>query len=741
MEKLNVILENCFGIKSLKYEFDFSHDNVVAIYARNGLMKTSFSKTFKKIQEGKVVEVKDEIFDLPGNVVITRDGQEVLPEDIFVIRSLEPLYTSNSINALLLNDSIRAKIDGVLKLKDKLLKELVKYSGLKITKITGGENVYELETKIVQDFGFEEDSFLMNLKALALQTTKYNCAHIKYNSIFDPTVINKIRQHNFQAKIKDFLRKSDEVYDQYSFLKKGEFTLPRLKDIQKTLKDSNFFVNDNYIMLAGLSEIDSLEKLEDIIEGIEKELKEVPEFKEIEKLLSDAKGKVLKEVIERNPELVGYLVVEKLDELKKSLWISYIQSERIQFTTLLTEYEKLEEELSKVNLDDTLWRKAVDIFKERFDVPYEMEISNLKGAIIGESIPKIEFHFKNEQNDNAVRMDRKKLEELDILSQGERRALYLLNIIFDIEKVKSTKKETILIVDDIADSFDYKNKYAIIEYLYEMAQNDKFYLIILTHNFDFYRTVCSRLNITDDRNKLNVEVQGDALVLQAKQYDKQPFDKWKKDLSVQNILALIPFVRNIIQYGKDKKICETCQIKEFKKDRELLTQLLHQKDKTDTITFGDLIHLYKEYLGKDTFTTDVDLNRSIIQSLYEIADSINENNADLQYKIILSMAIRHKAEKLMIEAIEESPNEFTWRWQGRVKHGTANECMNHIRNTSNQTRELFSAYKQIGDTTLIKNLEEVNIMTPENIHLNSFMYEPILDMDIKALINLYKTLC
>jgi hypothetical protein len=29
-------------------------------------------------------------------------------------------------------------------------------------------------------------------------------------------------------------------------------------------------------------------------------------------------------------------------------------------------------------------------------------------------------------------------------------------------------------------------------------------------------------------------------------------------------------------------------------------------------------------------------------------------------------------------------------------------------------------------------------MTPENIHINSFMYEPILDMDIVELKNLYE---
>ena len=46
--------------------------------------------------------------------------------------------------------------------------------------------------------------------------------------------------------------------------------------------------------------------------------------------------------------------------------------------------------------------------------------------------------------------------------------------------------------DDIADSFDYKNKYAIIEYLNGLAQRPGIDLLVLTHNFDFYRTVANR---------------------------------------------------------------------------------------------------------------------------------------------------------------------------------------------------------------------------------------------------------
>ena len=57
-------------------------------------------------------------------------------------------------------------------------------------------------------------------------------------------------------------------------------------------------------------------------------------------------------------------------------------------------------------------------------------------------------------------------------------------------------------VDDIADSFDYKNKYAIIEYLKDISQENIFKQIILTHNFDFHRTVSSRLDM-EREHKLN----------------------------------------------------------------------------------------------------------------------------------------------------------------------------------------------------------------------------------------------
>ena len=78
------------------------------------------------------------------------------------------------------------------------------------------------------------------------------------------------------------------------------------------------------------------------------------------------------------------------------------------------------------------------------------------------------------------------------LSTGERKALYILNIIFEVEARRKIQQETLFIFDDIADSFDYRNKYAIIQYLVDIEEVPQFRQLLLTHNFDFFRTVQSR---------------------------------------------------------------------------------------------------------------------------------------------------------------------------------------------------------------------------------------------------------
>jgi hypothetical protein len=57
---------------------------------------------------------------------------------------------------------------------------------------------------------------------------------------------------------------------------------------------------------------------------------------------------------------------------------------------------------------------------------------------------------------------------------------------------------------------------------------------------------------------------------------------------------------------------------------------------------------------------------------------------------------------------------------------------------TNQTRYLLDTYKNDLTDEVINLLERVQLFTPEFIHANSFMYEPLIDIDGHYLFDLYK---
>ncbi|MDP2789415.1 MAG: phage infection protein, partial [bacterium] len=90
---------------------------------------------------------------------------------------------------------------------------------------------------------------------------------------------------------------------------------------------------------------------------------------------------------------------------------------------------------------------------------------------------------------------------------------------------------------------------------------------------------------------------------------------------------------------------------------------------------------------------------------------------NLENKILLAIAIRLKAEKFMLSKLTDKSEV-----------------------DKNQTSVFFDRFKiefGISEPEKVTILDQVNLMTPENIHFNSFMYEPILDMSEENLKNLY----
>src|SRR5262249_39049745 len=146
--------------------------------------------------------------------------------------------------------------------------------------------------------------------------------------------------------------------------------------------------------------------------------------------------------------------------------------------------------------------------------------------------------------------------------------------------------------------------------------------------------------------------------------------------------------------------------------------LLHWKADSETIAENELDRIYAEMFGVKSPTskskkTAVELITQQAELCLKAASAANFEN-----KIVLAIAIRLAAEKYMV---------------GKIADPTFVAGIQ-----SNQTQELLARFKACGSPNGAPAvLDRVVTMTPENIHLNSFMYEPIVDMSDEHLRKLY----
>lgn len=173
-------------------------------------------------------------------------------------------------------------------------------------------------------------------------------------------------------------------------------------------------------------------------------------------------------------------------------------------------------------------------------------------------------------------------------------------------------------------------------------------------------------------------------------------------------IASIPFMRNLLEFTKGEQDGDYIK----------LTSLLHWKNDSATISQSDLCGIYNALFG--TALAPADGQEQVIGSMYKLAAECLADGEGMNFenKIVLSIAVRLKAEEYMALKIND---------QAFVDGITAS-----------QTGKLLSKFRSDNKGhAALKTLDKVMLMTPENIHLNAFMYEPILDMSDEHLRKLY----
>jgi predicted transcriptional regulator YheO len=714
MKKLRIDLEHCYGIKALKKEFDFSDKTTFAIYAPNGAMKSSFAQTFKDIAEKK--PSKDRIFAARKTKRIVTDeaGADLVPEDILVIAPYDEVYGhTEKTSTLLVNAKLREVYEklqiGIDAAQEKFLKALKKQSGSK----------RDLAKEISMIFTKTDNNLHRGLIRIRQDVASLKdpiFADVEYDTLFDDKVLAFLGTKDFKTAIEDYVRKYNELLSASTYFKKGTFTYYNAETIAKTLADNGFFDAKHTVSLnAGEKiEITSRRQLEELIakekEGISKDADLRKKFNEIDTLLKkNLSMKSFEAYLSQHEALLAKL--SNMDSFRDELWVSYIKANEDLYNELLDLVEnaakrkkEIEDEAAK---ERTQWHNVIDIFNERFVVPFKLEAQNQISVVLGaEPILKLGFTFAEGGDQTTV--EQKTL--MESLSTGEKKAFYVLNVIFEIESRRQAGSHSLVIVDDIADSFDYKNKYAIIQYLKEIAEETNFKQIILTHNFDFFRTIQSRF--VSYKKCLMAMKTSAGLVLEQATGIINPFTKdWKKHFynDPKKRIACIPFMRNIAEYTRG----------ETNADYLRLTSLLHWRTDTQTFTEGDLDAIFNG-LFNETGASAVP-TAIVVDIIFSLADHCctEPESINFENKIVLSIAIRLQAEKHMVTKIADPT--FVAAIDG------------------NQTPALFKKFKTLTPPDPAANaiIDKVLLMTPENIHLNSFMYEPILDMSDEHLRKLY----
>ncbi|WP_067246337.1 coiled-coil domain-containing protein [Microbacterium resistens] len=719
MKMLNVELTNCHGIRSLDAKLDFGGRNAVAIYAPNGTMKTSFARTFKDFAKGE--ETVDHVFpDRASSRSITdENAQSPDPDDVAVVLSYdEELGPTESTSTLLVNPALRKEYEALqvslLDARDALVVALAAQAGTK-------QDVIATVSRV---FTQSEDKFfdaLIRVEYEIEQLDDARFAELPHDLLFNDKVATALKGPGVQAQLADYVTRLNQLLDESTFFNRTSFSYYNATNVTKSLGANGFFQAQHSLLLHGEDEPRRITSDADLQALITEEKARISDDAALRKKLDGVERAVQRnedtrkffEFIASREDLLPEFA--NVENFHQDVWKSYLKAHEEAFKRVVECYKETEVRRKEIErqaaTESTQWDNVIRIFNERFFVPFTLRAENKHRVALGqETMLKLVFEFNDGDESAGVERD----ELLSVLSNGEKKALYILNVLFEMEARKASGRETIFVIDDLADSFDYKNKYAIIQYLKEMSDHANFKLILLTHNFDFFRTLLSRGVVGYNKCFMAQKGEGKVTLAQAS-HVKNPFINGFKqnffDNGMQRI-ASIPFVRNILEYTKG----------EDDPDYLTLTSLLHWKADSASIDNAELDRIFNETFQVSEKKSWKTGDRPVIDLLLEQAEAalVAAEGINFENKIVLSIATRMVAEKHMVE--ELSDLAFT--------DGI----------TGNQTHALFRAFKSRahGTADSLRALDDVVLMTPENIHVNSFMYEPIIDLSDTALRELYR---
>ncbi len=736
MNVLSVELNNCYGIGHFQYDFDFSvpsgphrhssasHSQTNILYAHNGVMKTSFAKTFDDIAHGQLPV--DRAYGRTPHYRIDADGVPLDPGAIFVVRADGEYFETEKMATLLADKPRQQRYATIMEDINTAVEQLFKH----VAAAMGIPRVAEVTKRFDAHFGTSDSTRLNKLISLQSDVEKANLDFLRvdYRVIDDPKVAAFLDKQATHQMLRSYIETFEALMQQSKFFQDGVYDYTNAQNVQMAIQKNNFMADavKNRVVLVDKEGKETTVSTPDDLEKAYAEDKN--------RIFSDLKLKVAyekfdKEIghneqlrdfqrwIKRNQDLIPQLQTQ--DFLKTYTWHALLADAAELYTAAVDTYESNKTELNALyDESDKLqsrWEEVVEHFNTNFSVPFVVSVKNKKDVVLDRTKPVLEFTFSDGRG-SSKSIDVRTLTS-DVLSRGESRALFILSIMFEIESRIIDGGEHVVVLDDVADSFDYKNKYAIIEYLHSLSDEsvNGIHLIVMTHNFDFYRAFRLRCWGKDQcKSRIATRDSGAAITMHAGGSINE-FDRFKQEVARDEkvFLAMIPFARNLSEYTRGTAGND---------DYQKMTSCLHRKSDTSAITVADVAAVLNSNIHGLNLTAFMTTEKYVDMLTRVLATIVNNpDESKLEDKIVLAIGIRMEAEKHMLGRFIADAKPYT-----TTPRSVQTACW---------FRE-YCGFYGVADLA-VSVLKRVMIATPESIHLNSFMYEPIMDMSVDELIKLY----
>lgn len=730
MKKVQIRIQDAYGIGRLDHEFDFDysttsghhkqeHSQTNIVYARNGTMKTSLAKALDNFS--KDAPISDPVHGRTASVEVLADGSPLDRERVFVVKSEEEYFESDNMALLLADSASQERYAEIMADLDVAQTELFEAAS-RSTGIRGGSN--KATERFDVDFGIDDNrlAVLLSMKP-EVESAREEYRQIDYKMVTEKKVTDFLDKPSTQTMLRGYVDTYERILASSEYFQEGAFDYLNAFGVQKSLDENNFMKRgvENWVVLkkkdGSTEEVKSIDDLKAKYESDKNRVFDTLEKQEEYRKFDDALGKNadlrgLQTWVRGHKELVPYL--QNYKNTRKQLWYANFLEHKESYDNFVSTYETHKDELFALietsrNLE-TEWRKVVDDFKVSFRPPFDMDVMNKSDVVLKQERPVIVLKYKDDRGGIDRELDASVLYQ-HVLSKGERRALYILCVMFELHMRKLSGDESLVVFDDIADSFDYRNKYAIIEYLHGLSFDcaNKIHMLLLTHNYDFFRAFRMRCSIYYHTSPKALETRRDrgVITLSSGVYTKE-FERIK-DISgtdIHAMLTLIPLVRNIVEYRGDPSFA-------------VLTSILHVKTTSTGVTMTDVCDIIESNLATLDLSAHKDTS-SAQQKILDTAEDIIEGYDDsMEHKVILSMATRILAETYI-------KNRFTT--DGKPLSEDSNQ-------TGRWTEAFCTEYPH--EVGAQKVLRLVNIVTPELLHVNAFMYEPIIDMSAQEIAETY----